>query len=254
MLFSLITCIVLFLAMLGGLEVGRRVRIRSAGERTDGAGAIDGAIFGLMGLLVAFTFSGAASRFDSRRQLIVEEANDIGTAYLRVDTMSPSNQPVMRDKFRQYVQSRLDFYAHIPDPEKSAVQMEKSSKLQSEMWSLAINDARDEKTMNRGMLLLPALNEMFDVTAKRAAAMQMHPPLLIYGLLVMVSVLCSLLAGWAMGASTRRETLHTVCFAAIVTLTFYVTVELEYPRQGLVRIENFDTHLINVAKSMESTR
>jgi hypothetical protein len=251
---SLCVCLFFFAALLSGLEMGRRFRVRSAAERTDGASAIDGAIFALMGLLVAFTFSGAASRFDTRRQLIVEEANDIGTAYLRIDTMVAENQSVMREKFRQYVQSRLDFYAQLHETEKAAAQLEKSNKLQAEIWSLAITDSRQEKTLNKGMLLLPALNEMFDVTAKRSAAMQMHPPLLIYGLLVAVSLLCSVLAGWAMGASTRRETLHSVCFAAIVALTFYVTVELEYPRQGLVRIDSFDSLLVNVAKSMEPTR
>ena len=81
----------LFLGMLLLLEVGRRIGIRRLtidpeGART-GVGAIEGAVFALLGLLIAFTFSGAASRLDTRRQLIVEEANAIGTAYLRLDLL-----------------------------------------------------------------------------------------------------------------------------------------------------------------------
>jgi len=72
-----------------------------------GIGTIEGAVFGLLALLVALTFSGAAARFDTRRQLIVEETNDIGTAYLRLDLLPPSAQPALRESFRQYVGMRL---------------------------------------------------------------------------------------------------------------------------------------------------
>jgi len=74
----------LFLGMLLFLEIGRRIGVRrrkeQAGTGAEGVGAVDGAVFALLGLLIAFTFSGAAARFDTRRQLIVEETNDIGTA------------------------------------------------------------------------------------------------------------------------------------------------------------------------------
>ena len=79
---------VLFFGMLAMIELGRRLRVRQHAMRAAGAGlglgAVEGAVFALLGLLIAFTFSGAASRFDTRRQLIVEEANDIGTAYPRL--------------------------------------------------------------------------------------------------------------------------------------------------------------------------
>src|SRR5262249_8868795 len=81
----------LLLGMLLFLEIGRRVAIRrlkkDTGTAGEGVGAVDGAVFALLGLLLAFTFSGASSRFDTRRQLIVEETNDIGTAYLRIDLL-----------------------------------------------------------------------------------------------------------------------------------------------------------------------
>jgi hypothetical protein len=84
----------LFLGMLLLQEIGRRIRLRRLARDPDqaeaGFGVVEGAVFGLMGLLIAFTFSGAASRFDTRRQLVVEEANAIGTAYLRLDLLSAS--------------------------------------------------------------------------------------------------------------------------------------------------------------------
>ncbi len=84
----------LFLGMLLFLEIGRRIGIRrlkeDSGAVGEGAGAVDGAVFALLGLLIAFTFSGASSRFDTRRQLVVEETNNIGTAYLRLDLLPPT--------------------------------------------------------------------------------------------------------------------------------------------------------------------
>ena len=89
------------------LEVGRRIGIREisrdAGGEQAGVGAIESAVFGLFGLLIAFTFSGAITRFDGRRQLVIEETNAIGTAYLRVDLLPTGAQPALRDSFRRYL-------------------------------------------------------------------------------------------------------------------------------------------------------
>src|SRR5262245_47909853 len=91
-----------------GRRLGRRRRARDPEGAREGFAPIDGAIFGLLGLLVAFTFSGATSRFDTRRDLIVEEANDIGTAYLRLDLLPAPAQPPLRELFRRYTDSRLE--------------------------------------------------------------------------------------------------------------------------------------------------
>ncbi|HEY5866855.1 MAG TPA: DUF4239 domain-containing protein, partial [Candidatus Tectomicrobia bacterium] len=101
----------LSLGMLLCLAIGRWIGVRRMRQVTadarQGIGAIEGAVFGLMGLLIAFTFSGATSRFDTRRQLIVEEANAIGTAYLRLDLLPAAAQPALRELFRRYVDARL---------------------------------------------------------------------------------------------------------------------------------------------------
>jgi hypothetical protein len=96
--------IALFLGILLLLDIGRRIGVRRLTDGPEGArvgtGTIEGAVFALLGLLIAFTFSGAGSRFDDRRALIVEETNYIGTAYLRLDLLPASAQPALRDLFR----------------------------------------------------------------------------------------------------------------------------------------------------------
>src|SRR5262245_22835515 len=90
----------LLAGMLVCLELGRRLGVRRLERDPQGAlaglGAVEGAVFGLYGLLIAFTFSGAPARFDARRQLIAEEANAIGTAYLRIDLLAAESQPALR--------------------------------------------------------------------------------------------------------------------------------------------------------------
>jgi hypothetical protein len=104
----------LFLGMLLFMEIGRRVAVRRMREDTgaagEGVGTVDGAVFAQLGLLIAFTFSGASSRFDTRRQLIVEETNDIGTAYLRLDLLPADLQPALRESFRRYLDARIEVY------------------------------------------------------------------------------------------------------------------------------------------------
>src|SRR5262245_44988613 len=111
---ALVYGVSLFLAMLACLEVGRRYGLKHERDEPEKATAgkkiIEGAFFGLLSLLVAFSFSGAVSRFDHRRELIVNEANDIGTAYLRVDLLAPEVQPQMRDLFRAYLDARVSMF------------------------------------------------------------------------------------------------------------------------------------------------
>src|SRR5437764_15377105 len=106
--------VLLFGGMLIMLEVGRRLGIRrrlteSEGERGS-LGTIEGAMFALFGLVMAFTFSGAASRFNEKRRLIAEEANTIETAYLRFHLLSQEARTELQELFRQYVDSRLETY------------------------------------------------------------------------------------------------------------------------------------------------
>jgi hypothetical protein len=101
-------------SMIIAIEIGRRVgaRQRRADPHADeNAGPMDGVVFALFGLLLAFTFFGAGSRFDHRRDLIVTEANAIKAAYIRVDLFPPEVQPELRRLFRRYVESRVSSYA-----------------------------------------------------------------------------------------------------------------------------------------------
>jgi len=242
-----------FFGILLMLDLGRRLRRRrAAGDGgAAGMGAVEGAVFALMGLLVAFTFSGAAARFDGRRQLIVEEANDLGTAYLRLDLLPPGPRAAVQETFRRYVDTRLEAYRAIQDLGVVRAKVAEYQALQNEMWSQAVAGCQQQSPQTAcAVLLLPALNAVFDIASTRAAAVRLHPPMVIYGMLSVVALACALLAGFSMGTAARRSWLHVVGFAAILALTIWVTVDLEYPRLGLIRVDDFDQLLIDVRAGM----
>ncbi len=236
------------------IEIGRRIRrwrpVRDGDEGNAGPGTVESAIFALMSLLIAFTFSGAAVRLDARRQLIVEEANDIGTAYLRLDLLPPVPRAALQELFRQDLDARLAAYRAIDDPEQVVAGLARSQTLQGEIWTQAVAACQQTTSTQPGMLLLPAINAMFDIASTRAAAFKMHPPSAIFGLLGFVALTCALLAGFSMGAERSRSWFHVVGFAAIVALTIYVTMDLEYPRLGLIRVTDFDRLLLDVRATM----
>jgi hypothetical protein len=252
---SVAITLALFLGMLAMLEVGKRAGVRTMARDPDGAqhgtGAIDGAVYALFGLLLAFTFSGAASRFDERRALIVQESNDIGTAYLRLDLLPTSAQPALRDLFKRYVDSRLDTYRKLPDLAAANAELARSKALQAEIWAKSIAAARtDGAPTPATMLLLPALNQMIDITSTRSMAAQMHPPRVIYLLLFVLALVASLLAGYGMAGRQSRSWIHTIGFAAVMAAAVNVIIDLEYPRLGFIRVDNFDQALVDARDAM----
>ena len=255
MIFGVVILIVLFFGMIVSMEVGRRLRLRSQAMGTEGSaaglGAVEGALFGLMGLVLAFTFSGAISRFDDRRKLIVEEANDIGTAYLRVDLLPAAAQPHFRDMMRRYVDTRIETYRVLPDLDAAMSLFAKANEIQKEIWQYAVAATNDAANPRGSMVLLPALNAMFDIANTRFWATQAHPPALIFALLGTLALVCSLLAGYGMGGGKDRNWIHIVGFALVLTITVYVIVDMEYPRMGFIRVDSFDQALVDVRATME---
>jgi hypothetical protein len=245
----------LFLGMVFLLQLGRRAGRRqlstAAQAASAGLGPLEGAIFGLLGLLVAFTFSGAASRFDTRRDLIVKEANAIGTAYLRLDLLPAAAQPALRDSFREYVDTRLRAYRLIPDVEAARAEFARANVLQGVIWHKAVLATADAGGGQSARLLLPALNDMFDITTTRAVAAETHVPLVIFAMLAALALVCSFLAGTTTAHSAEVGMLQLLAFPLILVVTVYVILDLEYPRVGFIRIDSVDHVIAEVRAGMK---
>jgi hypothetical protein len=244
----------IFAGMLCLMEAGRQIGrswIRKQWTESEGSfTALEGSVFALMGLLIAFTFSAAAARFEMRRQLVVEEVNDIGTAWRRLELLPPARQSVLREDFRRYVDSRLTVYRNIGDPEAVRQGLLRTAELQDEIWSRAIAACAEASSVAVTTLVLTSLNAMIDITTTRTVAARTHLPGLITALLAVLPLVCALLAGIDAAPNPHRSWIHMVGFALILALTVYVILDLEYPRVGLVRLDMFDQALVDLRNSM----
>lgn len=244
----------LFLSLLACLEIGYRLGRRVVEEQPErshkGISSIEAAVFALLGLLLAFSFAGAMSRFDTNRQLIVQEANAIGTAYLRLDLLPADRQPEIRRLFRGYVENRLQVYEKLPDVVTVGQELARGAEMQQAIWSRAVAASKGDASQVAALLLLPAINEMIDFTTTRTIALNMHIPKLITFLLIAVILMSGLVAGYAMAKRGRRSWFHTFLYASIVAVTMYAIMDMEYPSAGLIRFDPADKALIDLLKAM----
>jgi hypothetical protein len=240
--------IILMIELGRGVGARQRARIMEGGGA--GIGAVEAAIFGLLGLLIAFTFQGASARFDGRRELIVQEANNVGTAWLRIDLLPASTQPVTRELFRKYLDSRLETYRKIPDMVAVKAEQDRTAELQNEIWRIAMAGQKEGgQVVVVG--LLPALNEMFDIVTTRTMAMKTHPPAIVFVMLALMACAAAFMAGHGMSGSKERSWVHIVGFAVILAVTVFVIVDMEYPRLGFIRVDSFDQLLVDLRQSMK---
>jgi len=262
-LFSLAVAATFFISSLILLNFGRSLGVRylkkEAGNMA-GLTTVEGAVFALIGLLLAFTISGALQRFDERRQLVIQEANAARTAHDRLGLFEHDIARELQAKLRTYVQARIDLYrmphdfslwqrVEIFSPE----QQDKILDFQARVWDTAVAACPEASFRPACGQALPALSTLFEVAGLRVGASEKHPPEIVYAMLFGLGLLGSLLAGFGMAAAKARSWIHMLIFAATLTVTLYAITEMEYPRLGLIsRIENFDHFLIDVHQQMQT--
>ena len=244
----------MFLGTMAMIRVGfHHARRRLQAVEGDGTSvsSVDAAVYALLGLLIAFTFAGATERFNGRRTLIVDEANAIGTAYLRLDLLPGQIQPAMRDRFRRYLDARLETHTQLASSPEGRAANARASALQGEIWAEARTGSDAAARLDCGLLLLPALNSMFDLAATRVAVHELHPPMTIFGMIIGLTWVSGLLLGHTLAGMKGRHRLHSVIYSAVIASTFFVIVDIEHPREGLIRVDRDDAVLHAVRDSMK---
>jgi hypothetical protein len=193
--------VLFFTGVLSFLEVGRRLGKRNISGKA--YSLLSSAVFALMGLLIAFSFSGAEVRFETKRQLIVTETIAIQTAYLRIDLLPLSKQEPLRGIFRKYLDARLAFYRDIADQKEADVQMDRARASQRDVWAQAITECREMTCAPANTFLMSSLNAMIDASTACEVALKVHPPKVVLLLLAVLPLICSLLAGYDAAGNGR---------------------------------------------------
>ncbi|MGB8804431.1 MAG: hypothetical protein WCC93_05865, partial [Chthoniobacterales bacterium] len=166
-----------------GFRAGLRLFVKKDEPRKGQIGAIQGAVLGMLALLLGFTFSMAVARYENRRDLVLREANAIGTTYLRASFLPETNAKAMEDLLRHYVDARLSFYTAGSDAAKITLAQGETARLQRELWLHTV-DAAKEAPSPITATFINALNETIDLDATRLNALRSRVPGAVWLLLV----------------------------------------------------------------------
>ena len=198
-------------------------------------GTLQGAVLGLLGLLLGFTFAMAVQRYDIRRDLVVQEANAIGTTFLRASFLPESHRAEVESLLRRYVDLRLQFLsAKIKQGEIDAVE-KADAEIQQALWRHAVAAGRESNTP-LVMGFVTALNDTIDLDATRLAAMRNHVPGMVWLLLLLVSASGCWISGYAAGSTGRRTTLSQSLMPALIAIVFTLLVDFDATRRGFIGV------------------
>jgi hypothetical protein len=232
-----------------GVRWGRRNQHKAKEARS--FGPVEAGVFSLLALLIAFTFGDAMTRWELRRQLVVQEANAISEVYLRTDMLENEDRSVVRAQLQRYVEARIDLYSVLHQTEAPVEETRRVELLQDSIWRSALAAASAQESNTAELLLLPSLNQMIDITTTRAAITRAHPPPVIYLVLSLHALVCALIAGYGIGMHARRSVVHMVAFALATSFSIWMIMELELPRRGMVRLDPNDKLLHELRVEMD---
>jgi len=229
--FLLMLTIVLSAILLGYLLA--RYRVGKSDNASEGpVGSVVGAVLGLLAFMLAFTFSISAGRFDTRKQLLLDDVNAISTAVMRAQLLPEPHRSECRDILKQYVDIRVDMAPHNISKGISDTKV-----LQDQLWKHAVDLARADMNSDIGALFVESLNEMFVLNNSRiTVALQYRIPSVIWYALLMLTSLGMAGVGYQFGLVGRFSTL--VCFILGISFSLVVTLiaDLDKPTTGMLQV------------------
>jgi hypothetical protein len=235
---SFLLALLLFAAVFGstvvGLWVGRTQRHRSEHLREPFA-ALQAALLGLVGLVLAFGLAMAVGRYETRRATVVEDANAIGTTYLRAQTLSEPMRTESLERLEAYTDTSIRLSASVPRSADADRAVADGQRLQRELWRSAGEALGGAPRDSAPRLYVDSLNTMIDMQTVRVAALNNRVPGAVLALEVIGAAIAMGLLGVYL-AVVGRGVVTVVLAAALVTLLLLVTFDLDRPTRGLIRV------------------
>ncbi len=234
---ALIGLIILAL-LFAGMEIGFRghrwLQRRDGGE-AGGPASPDyllSAMLGLLALLLGFTFAMSLNRYETRRELVVQEANAIGTTWLRARLVEGPGRDRIDQLLHRYVDARI---AWSHDPSRVAATAA-TWDLQRKLWEETGSALRQEPSTQLSRALMDAMNQSFDLASERAAGRNAHIPGEVLGMLMLCAILSAMMLGYMMGGAARRHRAATTMLLLLVGLVMLMIFDLDRPISGLIQV------------------
>jgi hypothetical protein len=233
---ALAMLIAFFAATHVGFWLGCRHRAGADEATKTYVNTLQGSLLGLLALLLGFTFAIAVSRFDLRKELVLREAIAIETTYLRARLLAEPHRGELVGLLRAYVDARLAFYDARSDRARLAAANASTERLQEQLWMVAIAMAEHHSESVPLGLVVPALNDVIELSAERLRALENRIPETVIYLVCLVAVVALSFIGYGCGLRGRRHLVSTALVALLLALVLAVILDLDRPRQGLLKV------------------
>jgi hypothetical protein len=221
-----------FLASETGYRLGRFAGPR--GEAFDKQlGTIGGATFALVAFLIGFGFAGAGTRYVDRLDLVVKEANALGTAWLRADTLPQPARGELKEALRQYTASRLELL-ESKDRAQALALLARVGGQHERLWDIALKGTAGNASLM--LVVLPSLNEVIDLHTTHLSAARRHIPTAIMVTLLVSTALALALASFGSGQAGRRFPILNFMYGFALAAALWMTLDLDHPRRGTIQI------------------
>lgn len=249
---STLTLAAVLVLIIGGSAVIGRVaghQIRSRPEPNhESVGVVQGTLLGLVGLLLAFGLTMAVGRYETRRALVVQESNDIGTTYLRAQLLAEPSRTASLESLKKYADATIDLANQVPDSDQFDNDLTRIEGLQRDLWAVAGNAVRADPVDTAPRLYVETLNAMIDTHTARVASLRNRVPnmvmlLQVAGSAIALGVLSLYLALLGRGLIT------SLVAASVVTLILFISFDLDRPQRGFITVPF--APLVHVGASMQ---
>ena len=235
--YSLLTIFLAGLALIvAASEIGRFLGVRVGNQGGDNVSTLEAAVLGLLALMIGFTFAMALSRFEARRDAVLNEANAIGTTALRARLLSEPHRTEVLKLLREYVQTRLDITQRTTSQSELMAAIDRSNALQEALWQHAEAVSAKENGMVPTGLFIQTLNEMIDNQGKRLAALRNRVPNVVPLALFGIAAVASAFAGYGSGFEAKRTRLPVYTTGVVVVAVIMLILDLDRPSAGFIEI------------------
>jgi hypothetical protein len=230
---------ILFIFLVLGIEagywIGRRVQARFSRSARSQINSIRASMLGMLALLLGFTFAQSLQRFDARSEAVIDEANAIGTAYLRAQLAPPSVGEPTQALLRDYLDLRIrEAELTLGNPEEQTLLVQAQRK-QAELWRCAQQAAAaDDGPVTS--LFIQSINELIDSFGRREAEIRRHVPETVLLVLFVTFVFTVVVVGFSSGTEDHRPSITAHVAVCVIVLVVFIVLDLDHPRRGLIEV------------------
>jgi hypothetical protein len=221
--------------LLAASEAGRFIGMRASGRGGDDVSTLEGAILGLLALMIGFTFAMTLSRFEARRDAVLAEANAIGTTALRARLLPSPHNIEINKLLREYVKVRLDIRQRVASATELNAAIVRSSEIHEALWQQTKLVAGKDNSVVPTGLFIQALNELIDDHSKRLEAFRNRVPDIVFVALYGVALVACALVGYGNGLETHRVRLPFYTSALLIAAVILLIQDLDSPTAGFIK-------------------